>query len=46
MIRLQMAMAPQVLEANPRVADDTGRVSPFNAALLFTVSKGSISRAA
>ena len=26
-VNLQMAMVPQVLEANPRVADDTGRVA-------------------
>ncbi len=34
-ISLQMAMAPQVLEANPRVADDTGRVAVQRGPLVY-----------
>ena len=34
-ISLQLAMAPQVLEANPRVADDTGRVAVQRGPLVY-----------
>ena len=34
-ISLRMAMAPQVLEANPRVADDTGRVAVQRGPLVY-----------
>jgi DUF1680 family protein len=34
-INLQMAMSPQVLEANPRVADDTGRVAVQRGPLVY-----------
>jgi hypothetical protein len=34
-INLQMAMAPHVLEANPRVADDTGRVAVQRGPLVY-----------
>jgi uncharacterized protein len=34
-INLQMAMAAQVLEANPRVADDTGRVAVQRGPLVY-----------
>ena len=34
-VRLRMAMTPQVLEANPRVADDTGRVAVQRGPLVY-----------
>ena len=34
-IRLRMEMPPQVLEANPRVADDTGRVALQRGPLVY-----------
>jgi uncharacterized protein len=34
-IRLQVAMTPQVLAANPRVADDTGRVAVQRGPLVY-----------
>ena len=38
-VRLQMAMAPQVLEANPRVADDTGRVAVQRGPLIYCLEQ-------
>jgi len=34
-VRLQMTMKPEVLEANPRVADDTGRVAVQRGPLVY-----------
>jgi DUF1680 family protein len=38
-VQLQMAMAPQVLEANPRVADDTGRVAIQRGPLIYCLEE-------
>jgi DUF1680 family protein len=38
-IGLQMAMTPQVLEANPRVADDTGRVAVQRGPLIYCLEE-------
>src|SRR6266446_9015714 len=34
-IRLQLGMAPQVIQANPRIADDTGRVAVQRGPLIY-----------
>jgi len=38
-IHLQMEMVPQVLEANPRVADDTGRVAVQRGPLIYCLEE-------
>jgi DUF1680 family protein len=38
-VHLQMEMAPQVLEANPRVADDTGRVAVQRGPLVYCLEE-------
>jgi uncharacterized protein len=38
-IRLKMEMVPQVLEANPRVADDTGRVALQRGPLIYCLEE-------
>ena len=38
-VHLQMAMTPQVLEANPRVADDTGRVAVQRGPLVYCLEE-------
>jgi len=38
-ISLQMVMTPQVLEANPRVADDTGRVAVQRGPLIYCLEE-------
>src|SRR4029077_380678 len=39
-VQLQMEMVPQVLEANPRVADDTGRVAVQRGPLVYCLEEG------
>jgi len=38
-LQLQMEMTPQVLEANPRVADDTGRVAVQRGPLVYCLEE-------
>jgi len=38
-VRLQMEMAPQVIEANPHVADDTGRVAIQRGPLIYCLEE-------
>ena len=38
-ISLKMEMVPQVLEANPRVADDTGRVAVQRGPLIYCLEE-------
>lgn len=38
-VQLQMEMTPQVLEANPRVADDTGRVAVQRGPLVYCLEE-------
>jgi hypothetical protein len=38
-VQLQMEMTPQVLEANPRVADDTGRVAVQRGPLIYCLEE-------
>jgi uncharacterized protein len=38
-VQLQMEMVPQVLEANPRVADDTGRVAVQRGPLVYCLEE-------
>ncbi|MFZ0733358.1 MAG: beta-L-arabinofuranosidase domain-containing protein [Candidatus Sulfotelmatobacter sp.] len=38
-VRLEMEMTPQVLEANPRVADDTGRVAVQRGPLVYCLEE-------
>ena len=39
LVRLQMEMAPRVIEANPRVADDTGRVALQRGPLIYCLEE-------
>ena len=39
MVRLQTEMAPQVIEANPHVADDTGRVAIQRGPLIYCLEE-------